>query len=123
MTMPDNWQDWFNVIAGLCTITSLILFFMERHRRITEDALILGFLRGIRSQVQSMGNAGDEWRVDVANKSPEQASQYANTSVNGWLRLTDQVEETISRIEALHKKHALLAPLSVIRNRIAHKRK
>jgi hypothetical protein len=66
MTMPANWLEWLGVVSSILTVISFCLYFRERSRRTKHDTLMIGFLHGIKAQVESNSNrqstTGADWQ-------------------------------------------------------------
>jgi hypothetical protein len=101
--MPNDWWTWLGIISSIATIISLAAYVRERNKRQRQSDLLIGFLSALLAQAKAMGQAGDEWRYDVAKKriSPQQAKQYANVAVNSWLFLKKEIETLLQKLENL----------------------
>ena len=89
----------FDVICGLATLASLALYFYEKHKRIVGNSLLTGFLHGIKATASGMASAGDEWRAGADQKPAGYVTGYANDCVNEWLRLHEQINDMLARID------------------------
>jgi hypothetical protein len=53
--MPKNWMEWLGVIASITTIIAFWIYWRERGKRKYHDTLMVGFLHGIKSFMESAG--------------------------------------------------------------------
>ena len=101
--MPKDLGNLLGIVSSIATILSFLAFLLERKRRVRQSDLMIGFLTALSSQAKAMGQAGEEWRYDVAMKraAPQQAKQYANTSVNCWLNIKDETEKLLHSMKTI----------------------
>ena len=66
MRMPTNWLECLGVVSGILTIISFCLYWFERCKRKIHDTLMLGFLHGLKTLVESMSKrpttTGADWQ-------------------------------------------------------------
>lgn len=83
MRMPANWLEWLGVIGSVLTIISFGLYLLEHHRRTKRDSLMLGFLHGVKSHVES-------------------EAKRPTTTGDDWQPLLQQVNDMLGRLEHSH---------------------
>ena len=98
----DFW-NFLGVVSSIATIISFIAFLLERKKRQRQSDFVIGFLTALYAQAKAMGQAGEEWRFDVAKKeaTPQQAKQYANVSVNTWLEIKEGTEDLLKSLKTI----------------------
>ena len=101
--MPKDLWSLLGIVSSIATIISFIAFLLERKKRQRQSDFVIGFLTALSAQAKAMGQAGEEWRYDVAKKkaAPQQAKQYANVSVNSWLKIEEGTENLLKSLKTI----------------------
>jgi hypothetical protein len=101
--MPNDWWNLLGIVASFTTIISFVAYVVERIKRQRQSDFVIGFLTALSAQAKAMGQAGEEWRYDVAKQkaTPQQAKQYANVAVNSWLKIEEGIEKALQELKTI----------------------